>query len=129
MIVLNVVAAVTWLSLLYALRYLEPAIVNVVAFAIGPALTVLFGPLLRRGSTVLGAELAVAIGILALIGMLMWASAAGRSSLGELDPRYAAVGLALSVVCGLACTGNVLYSKRLSDGGLSPTSSLAVSTS
>lgn len=125
-VALNLVTAVTWLTLLYALKYIEPAIVNVVAFAIGPALTVLIGPVLRRGSTVLRAEVWVAVGILALIGVLMWGSATGLSALRELEPGHAVVGLGMSVVCGLGCTANVIYSKRLSDGGLSPLSTLAM---
>lgn len=37
---INGTTAVTWLSMLYALKFLEPAIVNVISLAIGPALTV-----------------------------------------------------------------------------------------
>jgi drug/metabolite transporter (DMT)-like permease len=125
-IAINVITAVTWLTLLYALKYLEPAIVSVVALALGPALTALLSPLLRRRSSVLAAEVAVSIAILALIAVLMWGSATGLSGLRDLDGRRAAVGLGLAVVCGLACTGNVIYSKRLSDAGLTPLSALAM---
>ncbi|HEX4817149.1 MAG TPA: DMT family transporter [Nonomuraea sp.] len=125
-IAINIVSAVTWLTLLYALRQLEPAIVNVVALSIGPALVALLGPLLRRGHRVLPGEVAVSLGVLALIGVLMWGSATGMSGLGRLDSGDAALGLALTLVCGLSCTANVIYSKRLSDAGFTPSSSMAV---
>lgn len=125
-IAINVITAVTWLTLLYALKYLEPAVVSVVALALGPALTVLLSPLLRRRGSVLAAEVAVSVAILILIAVLMWGSAAGLSGLRDLDARRAALGLGLAVVCGLACTGNVIFSKRLSDAGLTPLSALAM---
>jgi drug/metabolite transporter (DMT)-like permease len=125
-IAINVMTAITWLTLLSALKYLEPAVVNVVTFAIGPACAVLLGPLVRRGSTVLATELVVAAGIFVLIGVLSWGSFAGLSGIGHVGDGQAALGLTLGVICGLAYTGTILYSKRLSDDGLSPLSSLAV---
>lgn len=125
-IAINVSTAAVWLTLLYALKYLEPAVVNVVAFAVGPAITVLLGPLLRRGSSVLRAERAVSVGIIAVIGMLMWWSAAGLSGVRDVGAGRAALGLGLTVLCGLGCVGNNIYSKRLSDAGLTPRSTLAV---
>jgi drug/metabolite transporter (DMT)-like permease len=125
-IAINVVTAVTWLTLLYALKYLEPAIVSVVALALGPALTILLGPLLRRRTSVLAAEVAVSAAILVLIAVLMWGSAAGLSGLRDMDAGRAALGLGLAAVCGLACTGNIIFSKRLSDAGLRPLPALAL---
>jgi drug/metabolite transporter (DMT)-like permease len=122
---INVTTAATWLTLLYALKYLEPAIVNVVALAIGPALTMLLSPLLRRGSSVLRIERVISVGVLIVIGVLMWWSAVGLTGI-RVDGDQAALGLVLTLLCGLACTGNVIYSKRLSDGGMTPQSSLAV---
>ncbi len=123
---LNVSTAVTWLSMLYALKYLEPAVVNVVGLAIGPVLTVLFGPLLRRGATVLRAEAVVSGGICLCIALLVWGSVTGRSGVGAVDAGDAALGLVLTLVCGLASTANVIYSKRLSEAGLGPQSVLSV---
>jgi drug/metabolite transporter (DMT)-like permease len=117
---LNVAIAVTWLFLLYALKLLEPAVVNSVALAIGPALTVLLGPTLRRGTTVLPAEVAAAAGILAFIGILSWASLAGMSGLRHIGAGAATLGLAATILSGLGTTGNVIYSKRLSEAGYRP---------
>lgn len=122
---LNVTTAVTWLSMLYALKFLEPAVVNVISLAIGPALTVLLGTFLRRGSTVLRGEIAAAIGICGFLVVLVWASLAGHSGIGERPAAEVVLGIVLTLVCGIASTGNVIFSKRLSDAGCSPRSVLA----
>lgn len=124
-IAINLTTAATWLTLLYALKYLEPAIVNVVALAIGPALTMLLSPLLRRGSEVLAVERVISVGVLIVIAVLMWWSAVGLTGM-RVDGDQVTLGLVLTLLCGLACTGNVIYSKRLSDSGMTPQSSLAV---
>ncbi|MGX7828005.1 EamA family transporter [Actinokineospora sp. 24-640] len=125
-IAINIMTAGAWLTLLYALKMLEPAVVNVVAFAIGPVLTVLLGPLLRKGSTVLRAEVLVAVGVVAALALLSWGSVSGNSGVGDIDTGQAVLGLALGFACGVACVGSVIYSKRLSDHGLTPLSSLSV---
>ncbi|MEU4449373.1 DMT family transporter [Actinosynnema sp. NPDC050801] len=122
---LNITTAGAWLTLLTALKFLEPAVVNVVAFAIGPVLTVLLGPVLRRGSRVLPTEVAVAVGIVVALSLLGWGSVSGRSAVGHIATGQAVVGLLLGLACGVACVGNVIYSKRLSDRGVSPLASLA----
>jgi drug/metabolite transporter (DMT)-like permease len=124
-IALNVCTALTWLTLLYSLKLLEPAVVSVVTFAIGPVITALLGPLLRRGSTVLATEVAVALGILVLIAVLSWGSLRGLSGVGEMTAGRAVLGLVLGVICGLGYSGTIIYSKRLDDAGLSPLSTLA----
>jgi drug/metabolite transporter (DMT)-like permease len=48
------------------------------------------------------------------------------SGIGELGTGKAVLGLVLGIVCGLACVGNTIYSKRLSEAGLTPVSTLAV---
>jgi len=123
---LNVSIAVTWLFLLYALKLLEPAVVNAVALAIGPTLTVMLSPLLRRGTFVLPIEVAAGVGILILIGVLSWGSLAGLSGVRHIGAGAAAVGLAATLASGLGTTGNVIYSKRLSEAGYRPAEVLPV---
>ncbi|RZS34797.1 EamA-like transporter family protein [Herbihabitans rhizosphaerae] len=115
---LNVTTAVTWLSMLYALKYLEPAIVNVVGLALGPVFAVVLGPLLRKGKPVLAAEAMVAAGIGGVIVVLGWASLTGRSGIGDISGEHALAGMALTVLCGLGVTTNVVFAKRLSDADL-----------
>jgi drug/metabolite transporter (DMT)-like permease len=123
---LNVTTALTWLSLLYALKWLEPALVNVVSIAMGPACTILLAPRLRRGSVSLPAEIVASLAIFVVLGVLLGSSFAGLSSLGDIGTGRAAAGAAATLICGLGSAANVIYSKRLSDGGLTPRSVLAV---
>ncbi len=125
-IMINITTAVTWLSMLFALKYLEPAIVNVVGLAIGPLITVLLSPLLRPGSSVLRVEILVSLIIGAMIGMLVWGSITGRSGIGELGRLDAMLGVGLTLLTGIGSVANVIYSKRLSDANLKPQSVLAL---
>jgi drug/metabolite transporter (DMT)-like permease len=111
--------------MLFALRYLEPAVVNVVGIALGPVLTLAFNPLLRRGTAILRAEAWVAAGIGVLIGLLLWGSFTGHSGLDRTSGETLA-GVALVLVTGVGSVTNVIYSKRLSDADLPPRRVLAV---
>jgi drug/metabolite transporter (DMT)-like permease len=124
-VMINVTTAATWLSMLFALRYLEPAVVNVVGIALGPVLTLAFNPLLRKGTAILRAEAWVAVGIGALIGLLVWGSFTGHSGL-DRTPGETLIGVALVLVTGVGSVTNVIYSKRLSDAALPPRRVLAV---
>ncbi|MFC0598835.1 DMT family transporter [Streptomyces palmae] len=125
-IMINVTTAVTWLSMLYALKFLEPAIVNVVGLALGPLLTVLVSPVLRPGTTVLRTEVVVSLVIGVMIAMLVWGSFTGRSGIGDNSATETAIGIVLTLITGLGSATNVIYSKRLSEADLKPQSVLAL---
>lgn len=125
-VMINVTTAVTWLSMLFALKLLEPAVVNVLGLALGPLLTVLVSPRLRPGMAVLRAEIVVSIAVAAMMGLLVWGSFTGQTAVGELSTAKTALGVGLTLLCGLGSVANVIYSKRLSDARLSPQEVLAV---
>lgn len=58
--------------------------------------------------------------------MLSWGSLAGLSGVQRLGAGRAALGLAATVLSGLGTTGNVIYSKRLSEAGYHPAEVLPV---
>ncbi len=125
LIAINVTTAVTWLATLYALDFLEPAIVNTLGLALGPVITVLAGPLLRPSSRVLAAEVMVSVVTCGLLAALVWVSFAGRSGLGDIAPRDATIGLAFTLACAAGSALNIIYMKRLSEAGCSPGTVLA----
>ncbi|HEY2577318.1 MAG TPA: DMT family transporter [Streptosporangiaceae bacterium] len=125
-VAINVTTAVTWLSMLYALKYLEPAVVSVTVVALGPILTVVLGPMLRRGSFILRAETWVSVGILALLGVLVWESAIGRSGVGSLGTGQVVAGFLFALACGVGSMANIIYMKRLSEAGQTPQAVLAI---
>src|ERR1700722_1978705 len=118
---LNLTTALTWITLLYALKFLEPAVVNAVSLAVGPAITVIAGPLLRRGSSVLTAEAGAAIAMLAVIAVLCWGSADGLTSIGHIGLGRGLTGFGLTFVSGLGSAGTFIYTQRLREGGGRPT--------
>lgn len=123
---LNATTAVGWLTMLYALVRLEPAVVNVVGLAVGPVLTVLLEPVLRRRARPLRTEVVVSVAITVVLAVLVWGSLAGRSAVGGLGTGDAVIGLALTLVSGVASTGNLIFSKRLSDAGFGPRAVMSV---
>jgi biotin carboxylase/drug/metabolite transporter (DMT)-like permease len=125
-VAINITTAFTWLGMLWSLKYIEPAIVNVLSLAIGPVVIVAAGSLIRRGSSLLRLEAVASVGILLVIGILTWGTIAGRSAVGEVDVGESVLGIGLAVGSGVASAGNLLYSKRLSEAGLTPRSVLAV---
>jgi len=122
---INISTALTWIALLYALKFLEPAVVNAVSLAIGPAVTAMASPLLRRGTSVLGAEAGISAAVFAVIVLLCWGSAAGLTSIGHVGPGRAAVGLAATLISGLGSAGTFIYAKRLSERGVRPSAVLS----
>ncbi|MFC7615603.1 EamA family transporter [Actinokineospora soli] len=66
------------------------------------------------------------MGVVVALTLLSWGSVSGNSGMGAIGTGQAALGLGLGFLCGLACVGAVVYSKRLSDSGMTPLSSLAV---
>ncbi|WP_405059930.1 ATP-grasp domain-containing protein [Kribbella sp. NBC_01505] len=123
---LNVTTAIAWLTVLFSLKYIEPAIVNVISLAIGPVFLALAGSRLRKGTAVVSGEIVAAVGIFALILVLTWGSITGRSAVGAIGHREAALGIVLALVSGLASAGNIVFSKRLSERGTSPGSVMSV---
>lgn len=124
-ITLNASTATSWISLFYALKYLEPAIVNVAIGAVGPVMTILLGPILRRGSSALTTEVWASLGICGFLSVLIWSSISGHSGVGRISLFHAVLGIILMLISGLAATVNIIYSKRLSDAQYSPRSILA----
>ncbi|WP_229858378.1 DMT family transporter [Streptomyces poonensis] len=126
LVAINITTALTWLSTFYALEYLEPAIVNVIGLALGPMVMTLAGPLLRRHSTVMATEIVVSVAIGVLLTALVWGAFSGRSGLGDLPPRDAALGLVFTLICAAGSAVNIIYMKRLDDVGCDPGTVLAV---
>ncbi|WP_406861085.1 EamA family transporter [Streptomyces sp. HUAS MG47] len=118
LLVVNVTTALSWLSLLYALKLMEPAVANVVSIAIGPAFTVVMQMLWWRRDKVLPGEFVSAVGILATLVLLVWASLTGESGVGARDLTAMSLGVFAAVVSGAATSANVVFSARLGAAGV-----------
>ena len=118
LLALNLATAVTWVSLLYALDWMEPAVANVVSIAIGPAFTVIMQALWMRGDRMPAGQIAAAGGILVVLALLIASSIAGYSAVGHHRAALLAAGAAAAVVSGAASAATLVFSARLSAAGL-----------
>lgn len=122
---LNLTTAVTWITLFYALKYVEPAIVTDVSVGLGPLATILLGRLWLRDAVVLPVEWLCACGISLTMLALGWISIAHSGGFGSTSGHHVTMGLGAAFLSGVAGAGNLIFSKRLSDRGLSASSIMA----
>lgn len=112
---LNVTTAVAWLAYFFALRHLEPAIVNMIYVGLGP-LTVLFWPggeeqVPRLGGWEKAAYVGVAASLLGVVGVTV---AGGSSLAGDLSTS-AVMAVALG---GISITVSHMIARRFNDAGV-----------
>lgn len=122
----NISTAVSWVGFFYALRYLEPAIVSAMCFAIGPILSTLTSRFFRPQIAVLKIEAVAAVGTLLGILILVVSTLGGFSSLGTIENSKGAIGLSLSIFSALGIMGNTFFQKQLSESGFRTQQVMAV---
>jgi drug/metabolite transporter (DMT)-like permease len=120
-VAMNVTTAMAWTSYFFALKHLEPSVVNTIHSGMGP-LTVLalsaFGMKAAKGSPVGVVERGCYAGIVLALAALWWVVLSGRSGLAVHDLAANLAGLALLLVSGSSITVSLLYAKTLHDRGV-----------
>jgi drug/metabolite transporter (DMT)-like permease len=124
----NVTSALAWISFFFALRTIEPALVQILFFGIGPLSVRSIdghvtgtpaappGPHERR----LQLGLALSLGIAAVVVL------SGLSGLGPQPLGRAAPGIALALGGGTSIAISTLLCRTLNDAGVGPTTLLAL---
>lgn len=115
---INFSTTISWLSFFVSLKYIEPAVSSVTAFAIGPIVATLFWKKIRPKEPIIKIEVLASIGIVLGSASLIVATAFGKSAVGNIPPRDAFFGIMLATLSGLGVIGNTFFSKKLSDKGL-----------
>ena len=118
---MNVTTAMAWSSYFFALKYLQPSVVNTLHSAIGPLTVVVlgaFGVHIAPKSTTQPLERLCYVGLAASIAALWWVTLSGRSGLTEVDLPTVLGSLALLLVSGTSITISLLLSKRMNDRGI-----------
>jgi drug/metabolite transporter (DMT)-like permease len=124
---MNATTGLAWLSFFSALRSLEPALVQILFYGIGP-LGVRWIDHLVPGapSTVLtSAERRLHRGLLLSLLLAAGVALGGRSGLGAQSPSSALLGVTLAVVGGVSISVSALLGRALNDTGLRPATVLA----
>ena len=117
---LNISTAVFWTTSMYALKFIEPSIENSIYTAIGPAITFFYllsiGRTSYRESKI---ELLCAMGIFALILLMVAITLFGKTGVGEVEYMSALMGIFLCALAGVGIVANTFFSKNLSMAGMS----------
>jgi drug/metabolite transporter (DMT)-like permease len=125
---INATTALAWLSYFFALRTIEPALVQVLFYGIGP-LSVGWVDGLVPGSirTRLSlSERGLHLGLLASLVVAAGVVLAGLSGLGSQPAGVAVAGVVLALGGGVSISISTLLSRVLNDSGLRPATVLAL---
>ena len=125
---INVTTALAWLSFFFALKTIEPALVQALFYGVGP-LSVLWLDGLVPGSsrtTLSLAEHGLHIGLLASLLIAAAVALGGLSGLGAQPPAVAAAGVALAVGGGVSISISSLLCRTLNDTGIRPATLFAL---
>ena len=125
----NATSALAWISFFYALRAVEPSIVQLLFSGVGP-LSVLWIERFLPGAPASGhlsrRERAILVGLCGTVGLAAGIVLAGRSALGPQPIGVAALGIGLAVVAGVSISVSTMVCRQLNDRGVSPTALVSV---
>ena len=126
-LMMNLTTAGAWISYFFALKLLDPSIVNTLFAGIGPFVVIAlgwtrFGIATRSRSTAL--QRALQLGVVGTLAVLVWIVATGRSGFQSADNMAALGSAALALLAGSLITVSHLFAKRLDEGGATPSAIL-----
>lgn len=119
----NVTSAVAWLTFLYALRLVEPALVQILYSGIGPLSVVwidrhLLGVIPAAPLT--RAERPIYVGLLASLVFAAAIGLAGLSGAGAQPVGVTALGVILAASGGISISVSTMLCRKLNDAGVTP---------
>ena len=118
----NVTTGLAWISFFYALRTIEPLLVQILFAGVGP-LSVLWIDRfvgLTPSATLSQAERPIYIGLVVSLLVAATVAVAGLSGAGPMPLGTAALGVALAAGAGTSISVSTVLSRRLNDRGVPP---------
>jgi drug/metabolite transporter (DMT)-like permease len=123
----NATTALAWISFFYALRTIEPLLVQILFAGVGPLSVIGIDRVAGLAPTPLRpVERPIYAGLFATLVLAAAVAVAGLSGAGPQPPGTAALGVALATVAGVSISVSTVLSRRLNDGGVSPTALIGV---
>lgn len=119
-LLINISSAGSWFGFFLALKYLEPAVVSLLANSISPISTLVILTVILHTQPAKKNELISAFGVIASIGFIIVNIYLGNSAVGRIDASTFLVGLIMTIICGLCMCLNTIFSKRLNGKGIEP---------
>ena len=124
----NATTALAWLSFFYALRTIEPLLVQILFAGVGPLSVVWLDRVvgLAPAGSLSPAERLTHLGLLASLVLAAGVAVAGLSGAGPQAFGTAALGVALATGAGISISASTVMSRRLNDAGVKPEALIAL---
>jgi drug/metabolite transporter (DMT)-like permease len=123
---INVTTGLAWISFFYALRTIEPLLVQILFAGVGP-LSVVWIDRVAGVTTALGpGERPIHLGLFATLGLAAVVALAGLSGAGPQSAWTAGLGVVLATGAGISISVSTVLSRRLNDAGVEPTGLVSV---
>lgn len=125
----NATTALAWIAFFYALRTIEPLLVQILFAGIGPSSVVWLDRWLPGAAGAAPrrpAERRIHMGLLGVLVFAAGIAVCGASGVGPQPLPTAMLGVALAVVAGMSISASTVLSRQLNDVGVDPTALIAV---
>ena len=116
---INVTSAVMWFAFIWALKFVEPAVVSAVNGSVQPVAALALGALILGTMRIGKYEVVSSVGLIASIAYLAWTILTGHAS-HPSDHLQTVAGIGGAIVSGIVTAANNLLAKRLSNAGVTP---------
>ena len=124
----NVTTALAWIAFFYALRTIEPLLVQILFSGVGPLSVSWLDRLvvLTRPEPLGRTERAIHLGLLGSLVLAAVVVVGGLSGMGRQSAGTALLGVGLAVGAGISISLSTVLSRRLSDTGVRPSALVSV---
>ena len=126
---INATSALAWISFFYALRTIEPLLVQILFAGVGPLSVTWIDRWVPGGAATVSltrVERSLQRGVLAALGFAAVVALSGRSGIGPQPVTTAGLGVALAIVAGVSISVNTTLCRRLNDAGVDPAALMSV---
>jgi drug/metabolite transporter (DMT)-like permease len=126
---INVTSAMAWIAFFHALRTIEPSLVQILFFGIGPLSVVWLDrrvPGAAPAVPLTRTERSIHLGLLASLIFSVAVVIGGLSGAGPQPVGVAAVGVALAAGAGISISVNTLLCRKVNDAGVSAAALVAL---
>jgi drug/metabolite transporter (DMT)-like permease len=126
---INVTSAMAWIAFFYALRIIEPSLVQILFFGIGPLSVVWIDQRIPGAAPAVPltrAERSIHLGLFASLIFSVAVVIGGLSGAGPQPVGVAAVGVAFAAGAGISISVNTLLCRKVNDAGVSAAALVAL---
>lgn len=117
---LNVTTMGSWLFLTYPLKFMEPAIVSLITFGVGPIGSLLLAKRFYQPNDRPFLDYLISVGLLMTIGYVMMLCIKGETAVSSASLKQTLLALLCCVIVGFSVVVNAFQTKKLINQNFSP---------